>query len=679
MPPHNRFQQLFEPLRIGPVTAPNRFYQVPHCTGMGYAMPQTHAAMRGMKAAGGWGVVCTEYCSIHPSSDDQSFPFAAIWDANDVRNHALMAEQVHAHGALAGVELWHGGSGVSNLLSRTPTLGVQSMPRTYDPIQSRRMDLRDIRQLRQWHRTAALRAREAGFDIVYVYPAHGYLLAEFMSRSLNDRSDAYGGSLENRMRLTMELIQDTRDAVGDRCAVAVRFPADGFGADHLSEQEAHDALALMAEMPDLWDLVVSDYHGLEMAGSRFVPEASLEAKVAVARKLTSKPVVSVGRFTSPDTMLRQITSGTLDLIGAARPSIADPFLPNKIRAGKFDDIRECIGCNICYAHNSRGAPIRCTQNPTMGEEWRRGWHPEQMPPGDGSSVLIVGAGPAGLQAAWVLGKRGFQVALAEAREQLGGRVTLESRLPGLSEWGRVRDYRLGQLRTMPNVALYPGNRLSAADVQEFDAQHILLATGAHWRNDGRGRSFAAPIATLDQSRVLTPDDVMAGKLPSGKVTIFDDDHYYMAPVLALLLASQGCQVRYVTSESKASHWSQYTGEQPATQAGLLAAGVHITVNHVPHSYGDRELQLRCIYSGKHSTHEADALLLVTSREPNDALYRALVGQDPDAKPHSIAMLGDCAQPALIAHAVYAGHLAGMELGNPDASAMPLPARDRLLV
>jgi len=128
---------------------------------------------------------------------------------------------------------------------------------------------------------------------------------------------------------------------------------------------------MLGDLPDLWDLVVSDYYGEEMATSRFVQEASLEAKVAYAKRITRKPVVSVGRFTSPDTMLRQVRSGILDFIGAARPSIADPFLPAKIREGRLDDIRECIGCNVCYSYNYRGAAIRCTQNPTMGEEWRR--------------------------------------------------------------------------------------------------------------------------------------------------------------------------------------------------------------------------------------------------------------------------------------------------------------------
>ncbi len=285
-------------------------------------------------------------------------------------------------------------------------------------------------------------------------------------------------------------------------------------------------MAALGSLPDLWDVVIGDYDE-EMGSSRFVDEGPLEDRVAYVRKLTGKPVVSVGRFTSPDTMLGQLERGVVDLIGAARPSIADPFLPTKIREGRIEDIRECIGCNICYAHDFRGAALRCTQNPTMGEEWRFGWHPEQVPAGTGGSVLIVGAGPAGLEAAHILGKRGSEVALADMDIEAGGRVSRESRLPGLAQWARVRDYRLGQINRMANVALYLDSRMQASDVLAFGADHVLIATGAHWRRDGTGRWHARPIVPLDPSGVYTPDDVLAGRLPGGEIVIFDDDHYYL--------------------------------------------------------------------------------------------------------------------------------------------------------
>jgi len=198
-----------------------------------------------------------------------------------------------------------------------------------------------------------------------------------------------------------ELIEETKEAVGARCAVAVRFSADERtgkdGAPIMGERR--DMLSMMAGMPDLWDINIADY-SLEMGASRFVKEGALEPYMRFVRSVTTKPVVTVGRFTSPDTMLRMVKSGITDLIGAARPSITDPFLPKKIEEGRPEDIRECIGCNVCYSGDSLSVPIRCTQNPTMGEEWRRGWHPERLPPrGSDGQVLIVGAGPAGLEAA----------------------------------------------------------------------------------------------------------------------------------------------------------------------------------------------------------------------------------------------------------------------------------------
>jgi dimethylamine/trimethylamine dehydrogenase len=292
-----------------------------------------------------------------------------------IKAQALMVGKVHRHGALAGVQLWYGGGGIANLLSREITLDVDSFPSDFrrDPVQSQAMDKKDIRELRRWQVDAARRAVQAGFDIVYVYATHGYLLSHFLSRDWNRRSDEYGGSLENRVRLVREMIEDTKAAVGHKCAVAVRFSADGSGSGGgiIDNEEQRDMLEMLADLPDLWDINITDY-SKEMGSSRFVKEAALEEYVAIAKQITGKPVVTVGRFTSPDTMVSQVKRGIIDFIGAARPSIADPFLPKKIQEGRIDDIRECIGCNVCYSGDSRGVPIRCTQNPTMGEEWRRG-------------------------------------------------------------------------------------------------------------------------------------------------------------------------------------------------------------------------------------------------------------------------------------------------------------------
>jgi dimethylamine/trimethylamine dehydrogenase len=667
-----RYDILFEPVQIGPVQAPNRFYQVPHCNGMGLLRPRMLAEMRGIKAEGGWGVVCTEYCSIHPSSDDLPHPFATLWDQADIRAHSLMTEKVHEHGALAGVELWSGGAGAANLMTREVALGVTSMPNLHGhPFQTRAMDKKDIRNIRRWHRSAALRARDAGFDIVYVYATHMYLLAQFLSPQHNQRTDEYGGSVENRVRLVRELIEETKDAIGDTCAVAVRMAADdGTGTPgHPVSAERREMFEILAELPDLWDVNVDNYEH-EMGVSRFVQEASLENTMNFVKSVTSKPVVSVGRFTSPDTMVSQVRRGIVDFIGAARPSIADPFLPRKVEEGRVDEIRECIGCNICYTGDSLSVPIRCTQNPTMSEEWRRGWHPERIEPrSSDATVLVIGAGPAGLEATRALGQRGYDVMLAEASTVLGGRVTQECKLPGLAEWGRVRDYRVNLIQTMPNVDIFLDNNLNADDALSIGAQHIVVATGSKWRADGFGRYHPKPCLNLGPAeQIFTPDDILMGRIPQGRVVLFDDDHYYMGSVLAEALVEKGVEVCLVTPENMVSAWGMMTDEHYDNQQRIMQLGVEIITAHGLDEFDGSNALLSCVYTQKPRSVAADAVLLVTSRTPSDKLYKELAGKLESAGPESLPAptlhkIGDCDAPAIIAAAVYAGHRYARELGT----------------
>ena len=663
-----RYDVLFEPVKIGPVTAKNRFYQVPHCTGLGWLRPRMVAALRGMKAEGGWGVVCTEYCSIHPASDDLPHPYASLWDRGDIKAHALMTEQVHAHGALAGAELWVGGSRTANLFTNEVAMDVTSRPNAVGiPYQTRAMDKSDIRELRRWHRDAALRARTAGFDIVYIYATHGYLLSHFLSSRTNTRTDEYGGSLENRVRLVRELIEETKDAVGDNCAVAVRFSADagGEGDGDPIIGEHREMLEILAELPDLWDININDY-SREMGVSRFIKEASLEAYMSYVKSITSKPVVSVGRFTSPDTMVSQVNRGIVDFIGAARPSIADPFLPKKIEEGRLDEIRECIGCNNCYVGDSKATPIRCTQNPTIGEEWRRGWHPEKIAEkGSDSTVLVVGAGPAGLEATRALGLRGYHVLLAEAEHSLGGRVTRESSLPGLSEWARVRNYRVHAIQSMPNVEIYLDNRMEADDVLAMEANHIVIATGASWLADGRGLFHETALTGFGPStHIFTPDDIMAGHLPEGPTLIYDDDHYYMASVIAELLRARQIPVTLVTPKTRVSAWGEMTSEQMRIQRRLLGVGVQVITANSLTAFDGREAQIQCIYTGNQRSIEVESVVSVTMRQPNDSLFLEIqqrIESGTSFVPDSLSRIGDCEAPSIIAGAVFAGHRYAREL------------------
>ncbi len=295
----------------------------------------------------------------------------------------------------------------------------------------------------------------------------------------------------------------------------------------------------MAELPDLWDIVIGTWAD-DSPTARFGEENSHAPFMAGVKAVTTKPVAGVGRFTSPDLMASLVRKGVLDMIGAARPSIADPFLPKKIEEGRIEDIRECIGCNICVSTHYANVPLRCTQNPTMGEEWRKGWHPERIAARHAEErVLVVGAGPAGLEAARALGERGYEVVLAEKARDTGGRILTECRLPGLSTWKRVRDWRMTQLGKLANVSIYLESEVTADLVAELGVDHVAVATGSHWRRDGVGRATPFPVSISGEAKVMTPDDVMAGRPLAGPVVIYDDDHYAMGGVLAELLARPG--------------------------------------------------------------------------------------------------------------------------------------------
>ncbi len=677
MPRNPRYDLLFEPVRIGPVTAPNRFYQVPHCTGMGMDQPASLMRLREIKAEGGWGVVNTEYCSIHPSSEDGPYRLATLWDDRDVATLSQLTERVHGHGALAGVELWHGGIKSPNRASRETTLSPSGGPGHYVyPIQTRAMDKADIRALLRWQAAAAKRAMRAGFDIVYCYAGHGYLPFQFISPRWNRRGDEYGGSIENRARLLREMIEVTKEAVGHKCAVAVRLAMDELmgeaGATH--EREGREVVSLLAELPDLWDVNISYVENNSMS-ARFSSEGYQEPYVAMVKKLTSKPVVGVGRFTSPDVMVSQIRRGVLDLIGAARPSIADPWLPRKIAEGREDEIRECIGCNICRAHNNMGVALRCTQNPTMGEEYRRGWHPERVPPADrrtNKPILVVGAGPAGLECAMTLGKRGYRIMLAEANRELGGRVSLESRLPGLASWARVRDYRLGQLARLPNVEIFPESRLSAKDIAAIDCNHVVLATGATWLRNGTGYANGRPVLNETAANLVTPDDLLAGAMPDGQVIVYDDDQYYMAGILAEKLLRAGRRVTFVTPGLEVSTWTAMTDEQMRVQTGLMAAGATIHLARRIEAWDGATARFASIYDGSSLQVSGDALLVVAARQAADSLaedLRALQAAGSLPEIETIRAIGDCRVPGAIYSAVYDGHRVAREFGeavDPDA-------------
>ena len=697
-----KYNILFEPIKIGPKTYKNRFAQAAHCMGGGSERPGFQAYHRAMKAEGGFAVVGTEYCAIAPETEDFPRISARLWDKGDVRNLSLLADKAHEHGALASVQLWYGGPFAGGLESRMQ--GVRKAPSHVGAffnmiVAGREMSKKEIRELQGYYVRAAKLAREAGFDVITVLTGvandatHQFLLPAF-----NHRTDEYGGSLENRARFALETYEKIRDAVGDTMALTIRYGVDTLAAPHgmgdLGIRVTEDGGAFMEladHLVDMWDLTLGWIEWGEQAGpSRTHPENWGEDIMRLAKKHTKKPTANVGRITSPDVMVKMIRSGQCDIISFARPSIADPFLPNKINEGRLDDIRECIGCNMCIArYEIGGPPIVCTQNATIGEEYRRGWHPEKFSKAKNhdNDVLVVGAGPAGMECARILGERGMRrIHLVEADAEIGGHLKPVVELPDLGEWSRVINYRQIQLGKLKNVEVVTGKRLTKSDVLEYGAEIVVIATGSSWHPGGRsGLTLNEPIAGVDartQPHVLTPEQVFAGK-PIGKfVVVFDLDGNFMGISIAERLVTQGHDVTLITIFSETAPYTRYTLEQPRTVRKLLRLGIKIINNKLVTKVERGAVTIVDVWSDIEQTIQADSTVLVTQRFPEEDLYVCL-RDDPKALKEggikAVHRVGDCAVPGTIADAVFEGHRLAREIDSPNPD-YPLPyIRERRLL
>ena len=702
-----KYDVLFEPIDIGPKTLKNRFYVVPHCIGAGSDKPGGQASYRSMRAEGGWGAVCTEYCSIDPDSDDTPRVHARLWDDGDVINLRHLTDSCHTHGALVGCEMWHGGP-------HAPCMDTRHVPMSPSPFSSNfenrtyphEADEDDVKQLVQMYVDGAKRAEQAGFDLIYVYGSHSYLPLQFLSRYYNKRTDRYGGDIENRARFWLECLEGVKTAVGANCGVVTRFAIDtiiGSAGVEMGEDGMKFVEIVTREgLTDLWDVNISDIAewGEDAGPSRFYKANHQRPWVKGVKDVANVPVLTVGRITSPDDMVEIIKSGQADIIGAARPSISDPFLPKKIEEGRLDDVRECIGCNMCISRwEIGGPPLICTQNATAMEEYRRGWHPEKFEKApEEASVLVVGAGPSGMECARVLGERGFEVHLVEADAEIGGCMKDVQRYPGLSEWGRVVTYRQTQLDKLKNVEVHTKTHLSTDDVLGYGADKVVIATGSYWAGNGHNCVDHETIANVDssQAQFCTPDQVMAGKDVGDRVVVLDADGYFTGVGMAEFLKDQGKDVTIITQLGEVAPYTEFTLEGPNLHRMLHEKKIKEMTGHwVEEIEVGNEVRVRAYdlsRDGYRRTTEprvgelprtqgtehvdlmVDTVVLCTARLSNDGLFREIKARKAEWEENEIQAVylsGDAYAPRYIADAVFEGHRIAREFESPNPQ-RPMP-------
>ncbi|MFC5337078.1 FAD-dependent oxidoreductase [Leucobacter denitrificans] len=697
----DRYSILFEPIKVGPHTAKNRFWSTPHAIGYGIDNVASQAGVRSTRAAGGWGVVFTEANTISPDMDKTPFKMSRMWDEGDVRNQRFVVDEIRRNGALAGIELEYNvsvnpmaeGRGLQPKMV-SGGIGDSGLSVAYAGTLLE-LDREGIEEIKQIYVSAALRARDAGFDLVTFHAGHAAsIIAHFLIPYYNTRTDEYGGSVENRTRFAREMLQAVRDAVGPGIAFGLRLGVDtldepiGLGDRGLrSDGDTPEVIKQLDDLVDYWDFVpgVVDW-GIDAQSSRTVAENHEKKWVDGLKAFTTKPVVNVGRFNSPDTMVEVLKSGQCDFIGAARAGIADPYLPEKVRTNNIGDIRECIGCNICVSRDMISMPLQCTQNATAGEEFRRGWNPENFTPAKNRDepVLIIGAGPAGMECAMILGKRGFEnVHLVEKDSKIGGSINWVSNIPGRHEWRRLVEYRELQLSQLDNVEVILNTEFTAEEALEYGAGIIIAATGSHYMRNGIDPYNRLPIG-LDPvygERVLTPEQVVRDGVEVGKrVVVVDYDGYFMGPGIAEMLAKRGCEVVLATRGEHIGEYQRYTLEISHTLRDLRDLGVKLRTETSVIPAGDSKVAL--VSPDWQEEFEFDNIVLVGPRTSDNGLFKGLLDRRNEWAENDVSMvhrIGDSVRPHFIAEAIFSGHRLAREIDS-ENPAKPLPfIRERRII
>ena len=666
-----RYPHLFSPLQIGPVTARNRIMQTAHVklfTTDGIDSLR-NVAYQVERAKGGAGLLITGNRLIHPTSTTGMARFAYQYLKGALEIDRKMTSGVHEHGALMFAQLNHFGlnatsDSADDLRVLWGPSAVKSPAYGETP---KAMEHEDIAEVVEWWARSAELAREGGFDGTEVHIAHSYLLHQFLSPVYNKRDDEYGGSLENRLRFTREVIDEVRRRTGDDWAIGIRLTLSEFmGEGSLDIEDAKETVRLLESWCklDFVNVSAAGYHNIFKAiEPSDVPDGFLVDLSAQVKATTGLPVFTIGGIKDPALAEEILAAGRADMVAMTRAQIADPEFANKAREGREDEITRCIrGNQGCIGRVFKGLSINCTVNPAAGREARFG--AGTLTPADpGRRWLVVGGGPAGMRAAVTLTRRGHDVTLVEAQQELGGQINLILKTPGRETFGNVRydlERQLGKL----GVDVRLGTRGTPELVAEIGADAVLLATGALASTSGF--SPANPLVNelpgVRSDNVVTGWDVLLEAQPVGKrVVVLDDDGSRAASGVVEVLLDRGHDVEVVTRFNTLFPQLFYNLDQAYVYGRCFSKGLRYRLNVWASGIDGSSVNLFNLYTGAPEAIEGvDTVVLALGPKANEELYFQLKGTVEE-----LHRIGDCVAPRKIDHAIYEGELAGRELWSPE--------------
>lgn len=639
-------RRLLSSVPLGHTVAKNRIVSTPHGAAYGERGGLTDRYLRyhEEKAKGGCGVVMMfGSSSIHPTSVND---WAEInnWDDSIIPQFQEMSAAVHRHGALCLSQISHRGRRGHSWYSGTPLWGPSDTREERHREWPHVMTKGEIREVIDAWAAAAVRLKKGGYDGCDIPLYGGHLLENFLSPLANTRTDEYGGSVDNRMRLTHEVLRAVREAVGRDFIIGVRHSGDHLVPGGLTKEDLlevarrTDALGIA----DYWMVSGSNSETLRFEAmvtpSLYHPHALYAELAAATRSVVKVPVILAGRVSTPEQAERVLASGVCDLVGMTRAMIADPEMPKKAMEGRLDDIRTCVGASEgCIGRLRQGKAITCVQNPMIGREAELGVITRAP---RAKRVLVIGGGVGGLEAARVAALRGHRVTLLEAAPALGGQVLVAARAPKREDYAAIAHWLVGQVRK-GGVEVRLNAPADVADVLKLDPEVVVVATGAVPR--------VPPIPGVNLPHVATASDVLTGQIrPGPRCVVVDEDGHFTAPTTADFLAGKGCRVTIITRYFMVGEDID-EGVRSDLYARLCTQGVVLQPMTVAIEMLPGGVRTKHTFSGVETVLEADTVVLAFGGKANDGLFHGLTGKVPELK-----LIGDACSPRRIHDALLEG-------------------------